>query len=343
LTDTKRSNSVHVNASLGLFVVTSSSATTPPRTAINEISKPISFDSTPLARIKHTRFAQPEVNMIVPQFVQVPCADGMLQGMVYLPQLYNKKNTYPTVICTSISIPFHPTISILNNVFVSEISDVYGGPHVQLVRDEYSVTEMMRLQMLVNMGFVVGVVDGSGSWNRGLAFEGRIKHSMGQREVADQVALVNFLVAKGITDPNRVAVTGWSYGGYLSLMCLAQRADVFKVAICGAPVTNWETYDTGYTERYMDTPQDNAAGYESGNVLSYAHDFPEQEGRLVIAHGLLDENVHFTHTAALLDRLITLGKPYSLKLFPSERHGLRSITSSKYFHTLLATHLSANL
>ncbi len=124
---------------------------------------------------------------------------------------------------------------------------VYGGPHVQLIRDEWNMMENMRWQVLTGLGYVVAVCDGSGSWNRGLAFEGRLKHKMGQVEVQDQVLLVKELVARGITDPSRVAVTGWSYGGYLSLMCLAQAPEVFKIAIAGAPVTLWEGYDTGYT------------------------------------------------------------------------------------------------
>ena len=93
----------------------------------------------------------------------------------------------------------------------------------------------------------------------------------------------------------------------------------------------------------MDTPQRNAAGYKQGNVLTHAHNLPDEPERLVIVAGLMDENVHFAHTASLIDRLVRLGKPYTLKLFPSERHGLRTHASSKYFHELLATHLKAHL
>ena len=100
----------------------------------------------------------------------------------------------------------------------------------------------------------------------------------------------------------------------------------------------------GYTERYMDTPQRNSEGYERGSVLTHADGFPDVgDHRLVLVHGLIDENVHFTHTAALLDTLVQRGKPYTLKLFPSERHGLRSMTASKYFHQFMASHLMQHL
>ena len=114
---------------------------------------------------------------------------------------------------------------------------------------------------------------------------------MGQLEIADQVEVLHWLAENtGYIDLKRVAVHGWSYGGYLSLMALAQRPDVFKLAIAGAPVTKWTLYDTGYTERYMDTPFNNPEGYEKGSVLSYVNCFPDEENRLLVIHGLMDEN-----------------------------------------------------
>jgi dipeptidyl-peptidase 9 len=106
----------------------------------------------------------------------------------------------------------------------------YGGPHVQLVRNHNALARNPVVRVLASSGYIVGVVDNRGSFNRGLAFEGLLKHKMGQVEVQDQVSMVNYLVSNGYTEPNRVAVTGWSYGGYLTLMCLSQRPDVFKVS-----------------------------------------------------------------------------------------------------------------
>jgi pimeloyl-ACP methyl ester carboxylesterase len=119
------------------------------------------------------------------------------------------------------------------------------------------------------------MIDGVGSWRRGLKFEGYLRKKMGQIEVQEQVEGLSFLVKQGFVDTERIAVTGWSYGGYLSLLCLAQRPDFFKVAVSAAPVTKWESYDTGYTERYMGTPTDNPVGYEAGSVMHYIDGFPD--------------------------------------------------------------------
>jgi dipeptidyl-peptidase 9 len=129
---------------------------------------------------------------------------------------------------------------------------------------------------MVTAGFLVAIVDGRGSWNRGLGFESSILKKMGSVEVQDQVELVGHLVKVGICDPSHVGIHGWSYGGYMSLMCLAQRPDIFRVCISGAPVTSWEFYDTGYTERYMKTPQSNPEGYKTSSVLNFLDNFPDE-------------------------------------------------------------------
>eukprot|EP00124_Ichthyophonus_hoferi_P004900 Ihof_evm1s605 gene=Ihof_evmTU1s605 len=119
-------------------------------------------------------------------------------------------------------------------------------------------------------------MDGRGSMRRGLQFEGHIKGRVGQTEIQDQVEGLTYLInTYGFIDPSRVAIHGWSYGGYLSLMALCQRPDIFKLCISGAPVTNWEVYDTGYTERYLGTPSNNSQGYLHGCVLNRVNDFPD--------------------------------------------------------------------
>lgn len=117
----------------------------------------------------------------------------------------------------------------------------------------------------------------------------------------------------------------------------------FQLAIAGAPVTSWNFYDTGYTERYMDLPQDNPHGYTSGSVLTYVDKFPDEENRLLIIHGLIDENVHFFHTSQLINALIKSGKPYQLQVYPNERHSLRSLDASKHYETTLLSFLQNHL
>eukprot|EP00043_Microstomoeca_roanoka_P017463 m.182234 g.182234 ORF g.182234 m.182234 type:complete len:359 (+) comp16639_c6_seq9:1753-2829(+) len=193
---------------------------------------------------------------------------------------------------------------------------LYGGPHGQIVQDAFNKHRFTLLQYIARCGFNVVAADCRGTANRGLAFEAPMKHAMGTFEVNEYVEVMQQLAKdpRLRIDLGRVAVHGWSYGGYLSLMCLAQRPDIFKAAIAGAPVTMWEGYDTGYTERYMALPSTHTSYYAQSSVVARVHDFPDEPNRLLILHGLNDENVHFQHTATLIQHLIEAGKPYNLQV-----------------------------
>jgi dipeptidyl-peptidase-4 len=179
----------------------------------------------------------------------------------------------------------------------------------------------MRAQYLRGLGFLVAKFDNRGSARRGLEFEGAIKHNMGDLEVRDQVEAVQWLASEGLADPERVAIYGWSYGGYMSAMALVRAPETFKVGVAGAPVTHWDGYDTHYTERYMGTPTSNGEGYSSSAVMTHVDALV---GHLMLVHGGIDENVHFRHTARLISALIKARKDYDLLLFPDERHMPRS-------------------
>jgi dipeptidyl aminopeptidase/acylaminoacyl peptidase len=149
---------------------------------------------------------------------------------------------------------------------------------------------------------------------------------------------LKIILGQGFVNPERIAVFGWSYGGYMSLMLFAKHSNLFRIAIAGAPVINWEDYDSGYTERYMGLLSKNAQGYSQSSVLHWIDQFPdddeedrEEGGRLILVHSLADENVHPQHTFQLIDALIQHGKPYTFYLFPKERHGLRDLSSQVYF------------
>jgi dipeptidyl-peptidase-4 len=197
------------------------------------------------------------------------------------------------------------------------VVSLYGGPHVQYVHDGWAMTVDLRAQYFASRGFAVLKVDNRGSARRGVAFESAIHRRMGTIEVSDQVDAVRFACAIGAGDPQRVGVYGWSYGGYMTLLCLARAPEVFRVGVSGAPVTEWEGYDTHYTERYMETPAANPDGYREGSVLTHAAAIT---GKLLLVHGMIDENVHFRHSTRLLDVLVKANKTPDLLFFPDERH-----------------------
>ncbi|CAG9789812.1 unnamed protein product [Diatraea saccharalis] len=221
---------------------------------------------------------------------------------------------------------------------------VYGGPEVQTVTNSYKGIRQLRMHMLAARGFNVVSVDSRGSKHRGRAWEAAIKGKMGQVELDDQVEVLQWLAKEtGCIDMERIAIHGWSYGGYLSLLGLATRPNIFKVCVAGAPVTSWRLYDTAYTERYMGLPASAPHSYTRASVLAHAPFFPDQEGRLLIIHGLADENVHFCHTAALLAELVRLGKPHRVQIYPGERHSLRAVHAAKHYEATLLHFLHENL
>jgi dipeptidyl-peptidase 4 len=217
---------------------------------------------------------------------------------------------------------------------------VYGGPGPQMIADHWKMTASLQLQYLRNRGFLVFRLDNRGSARRGLAFEGALKHRMGTVEVDDQVDGVRWLVAQGIADPDRVGIFGWSYGGYMALMGLAKAPAVFKVAVAGAPVTHWDGYDTCYTERYMSTPQANPEGYAEGSVMTHVENIA---GKLLLIHGMIDENVHFRHTARLINALIVARQPYDILLFPDERHMPRRPADRVYLNENIVGYFQKHL
>lgn len=205
---------------------------------------------------------------------------------------------------------------------------VYGGPHVQLIADSWALTADLNARFLADRGFAVWKMDNRGSARRGHEFEAALYRRMGTVEVRDQVDGVRFVSSKHPEiDADRVGVTGGSYGGYMTLRCLVEAPEVFKSGVAVAPVVDWDGYDTCYTERYMGTPENNAEGYRDSSVLSRVD---RLKGRLLLVHGMIDENVHFRHTARLVSALIAARKPFELLPLPSERHSARRAADRAY-------------
>ncbi|MCY4392879.1 MAG: S9 family peptidase [Chloroflexi bacterium] len=220
------------------------------------------------------------------------------------------------------------------------VVSVYGGPHAQRVLDDWALTVDLRAQYLAQAGFAVVAVDNRGSANRGLAYEAHLHRRMGTVEVEDQVAAVEQLVEEGIADPERVGIYGWSYGGYMTCMSLMRAPEVFRVGVAGAPVVDWDGYDTGYTERYMSTPHGNPEGYREGAVTTHVEGLA---GKLLLVHGMVDENVHFRHTARLITALTAAQKPYDIQIFPEERHMPRDAAGLEYMERRLVLYFEEHL
>ena len=170
-------------------------------------------------------------------------------------------------------------------------------------------------------GYIVFRLDNRGSDNRGRKFEDAIYRRTGGPEVRDQLVGVDYLKSLPYVDGDRVGIQGWSYGGYMTLMTILQAPEgTFAAAVSGAPVTDWSLYDTFYTERYMDTPQDNGDGYEASSVFPYLDNLNDP---LLLIHGMADDNVVFENSTRLMAELQQKGKHFELMTYPGQRHGIR--------------------
>ncbi|KAJ6976693.1 dipeptidyl aminopeptidase 4-like isoform X2 [Populus alba x Populus x berolinensis] len=293
LTNGKGKHSVVLDHRLQNFVDIHDSLDSPPRVSLCSL-----FDGREIMPLFEQSFTIPRFKRLElepPKIVQIQANDGtILYGALYDPD--------PTRFGPP---PYKTMIS------------VYGGPGVQYVCDSWIGTADMRAQYLRSQGILVWKLDNRGSARRGLKFEGALKGNPGRFDAEDQLTGAEWLIKQGLAKAGHIGLCGWSYGGYMSAVILARFPDVFCCAVSGAPVTSWDGYDTFYTEKYMGLPSDNPKGYEYGSVMHHVH---KLKGRLLLVHGMIDENVHFRHTARLVNALVAAGKPYELLIFPDERH-----------------------
>jgi dipeptidyl-peptidase-4 len=199
---------------------------------------------------------------------------------------------------------------------------VYGEPAGQTVTDQWGGTRMLYHRAIADAGFIVASFDGRGTpAPKGTAWRKVVYGSVGDLSSQDQAAAVRALADRhAFIDDARVAVWGWSGGGSSTLNCLFRFPEIFKVGISVAPVPDQTLYDTIYQERYMGLPQDNPEGYRIGSPINFAEGL---EGQLLLIHGTGDDNVHYQGSERLVNRLIELGKPLDLMVYPNRTHAIR--------------------
>ncbi|WP_313223946.1 S9 family peptidase [Pseudoxanthomonas mexicana] len=199
---------------------------------------------------------------------------------------------------------------------------VYGGPAAQTVTRAWpGRSDSFFNQYLAQQGYVVFSLDNRGTPRRGAAFGGALYGKQGTVEVDDQLRGIEWLKSQAFVDPARIGVYGWSNGGYMTLMLLAKHDEAYACGVAGAPVTDWALYDTHYTERYMDLPKANEAGYREASVFTHVDGIGA--GKLLLIHGMADDNVLFTNSTKLMSELQKRGTPFELMTYPGAKHGLR--------------------
>jgi len=213
----------------------------------------------------------------------------------------------------------------------------YSGPGSQTVTNSFRVGWD---EYLATLGYLVVCVDGRGTGGRGEAFRKMTYGQMGYYESIDQIEAAKYLQTLSWVDAGRIGIWGWSYGGYMSSLCLFKGADIFKMAIAVAPVTNWRYYDSIYTERFMGLPQDNPLGYDSNSPINHAD---KLRGKLLLVHGTADDNVHFQNSMELVERLVQSGKQFDMMIYPDKNHGIYGGNTTMHLYTLLSNYVQENL
>jgi len=273
------------------FYDTYSSTATPPRQDLYRA------DGSRIATINENKIAELADYHLSPlEFVTVKSRDGaLLNASILKPPNFNPQKKYPVLVYT------------------------YGGPHAQVVRNMWGGANFLWHQLMAQKGYIIFSVDNRGAAGRGHAFETLLHLRLGAQELSDQRDGVQYLKSLPYVDANRIGIWGWSYGGHMTLHAMFEAGDDFKVGFAGGPVTDWRYYDTIYTERYLGLPQKNQKGYQDSSPVKYAS---QLKGKLLIAHGAGDDNVHYANTLAVINDLIETGKYVEVMAFPGRGHGV---------------------
>jgi len=217
---------------------------------------------------------------------------------------------------------------------------LYGGPGSQKVLNTYGGTNFFWYQMLAQKGYVVACVDNRGTGGKGSEFKKMTYKELGKYETIDQIDAAKYFGDLDYIDKNRIGIQGWSYGGYMSSLAITKGADIFKLAIAVAPVTNWRYYDNIYTERYMQTPQENPTGYDENSPINHVE---KLKGKYLLIHGTADDNVHVQNTYEMAAALVKANKQFDLFVYPDKNHSIYGKNTRYHLYKKMTDFIEDNL
>ncbi len=238
-----------------------------------------------------------EYNLANVELVKLYAADStLLYGKLIKPVDFDESKKYPVIVY------------------------LYNGPHVQLNKNTFPYSGNLWYDYMTQKGYIVFVIDGRGSSNRGFAFESATHRQLGTLEMDDQLVGVNYLKSLSYIDANRMGVHGWSYGGFMTTSFMLRKPDVFKVGVAGGPVLDWSMYEIMYTERYMDSPEQNKEGYANNLLLDKTKNL---KGKLLMIHGTDDDVVVWQHSIRFQKKCVDEGVQMDYYVYPAHPHNVR--------------------
>lgn len=218
--------------------------------------------------------------------------------------------------------------------------DIYAGPGSNKVNDAFESANLAYHQLLAQKGYIVFCVDPRGTMRRGAAFKKSTYLQLGKLETEDLLAVAKELTKRSYVDAERLGIMGWSYGGYMSSLVMTKGEGLFKMGIAVAPVTNWRYYDNIYTERFMRTPQENAAGYDDNSPINFVD---QLQGKYLLIHGTGDDNVHVQNTYEMVKALVKADKQFDLFIYPNKDHGIHGGNTRNHLFKMMLDYTLENL
>lgn len=314
LTNASGTNSASFSKNRNYFINTFSDANTPTIYTLHnskgEQLKEILNNKKLLEKLK-------TYNLSKKEFFTLKTENGEFNAWMLKPSNFDKTKEYP--------------------LFMTQ----YSGPGSQSVSNSWNSSNDYWFQHLAEQNYIVVCVDGRGTGYKGADFKKVTYKELGKYEVQDQINAAKELAKLAYIDKNEIGIWGWSYGGFMSSNCLFKGADIFKMAIAVAPVSSWRFYDSVYTERYMQTPQENPAGYDQNSPLNFADNL---EGKFLLVHGSGDDNVHVQNTMRLTNALIEANKQFDQAIYPDRTHGIyRGKNTRLHLYTKMTNFIEENL
>ena len=216
----------------------------------------------------------------------------------------------------------------------------YSGPGSQQVSNAWDGRNTIWFNLLAQKGYIVLCVDGRGTGYRGTKYKKATYKNLGKYEIEDQIAAAQWIGSQSFVDAGRIGIFGWSFGGYMASLAMTKGADVFKVGIAVAPVTTWRYYDTIYTERYLQTPQENPKGYDENSPINFAD---LMKGKYLLIHGTADDNVHYQNAVDMAEALIQKNKEFEFMTYPDKNHGIYGGNTRLHLHQKMTDFILNNL
>ncbi len=312
LTEAEGTHTANFDPTFKHFVDTWSDAWTPTQTRLFTADGKLVrvIDENKVEALKQYRLSRPE-------YLKVKTRDGFeMEAMILKPVDFDPKKKYPVFIQT------------------------YAGPHAPQVRNAWNGgMGNMWHQLLAQKGYIVWICDNRSASGKGLESTWTIYKNFGELELRDIEDGVSYLKSLPYVDGSRIGINGWSFGGYMTAYALTHSKS-FKIGIAGAPVTDWRLYDTIYTERYMGTPQNNPEGYDKSSVSKAAKNL---EGKLLLIHGTIDDNVHIQNSIQFIYELQKAGKQFEVMVYPRSRHGVGDPKLVRHMRELMLDFILKNL